>query len=164
MTADFQPGKLIEVLKRANVDFVVIGGVAMGLHGSALITYDTDVMYARDRENVERLATALADLQVRLRGVPADVPFCPDTRTLQAGMNFTFSSDSGDLDILGEVDGIPSYESVRTRARIMRIGGQDMHVASVQDLIAMKQAAGRTKDLRALDDLAAILELEGRGE
>jgi hypothetical protein len=136
----------------------------MGLHGSALITYDTDVMYARDRENIERLATALAELQVRLRGVPADVPFRPHAKTLQAGMNFTFSSDSGDLDVLGEVDGIPSYESVRTRARIMRIGGQDVHVASVQDLIAMKQAAGRTKDLRALDDLAAILELEGRGE
>ena len=164
MTADFQPGIFIEALKRAKVDFVVIGGVAMGLHGSALITYDTDVMYARDRENIERLATALAELQVRIRGVPADVPFRPDAKTLQAGMNFTFSSDSGDLDVLGEVDGIPSYESVRTRARIMRIGGQDVHVASVQDLIAMKQAAGRTKDLRALDDLAAILELEGRGE
>jgi hypothetical protein len=164
VTADFQPGIFIAALKRAKVDFVVIGGVAMGLHGSALITYDTDVMYARDRENIERLATALAELQVRLRGVPADVPFGPDAKTLQAGMNFTFSSDAGDLDILAEVDGIPSYESVRTRARIMRIGGQDVHVASVQDLIAMKQAAGRPKDLRGLDDLAAILELEGRGE
>lgn len=164
MTADFNPGTFIDALKRADVDFVVIGGVALGLHGSALVTYDTDVMYARDRENIERLAAALGELEVRLRGVPADLPFRPDAKTLQAGMNFTFTSDSGDLDILGEVGGISSYEGLRTRARIMRLGGQEAHVASVQDLIAMKQAAGRTKDKRALDDLAAILELESRGE
>lgn len=164
MSADFHPESVIDALKRAEVDFVLIGGVALGLHGSALVTYDTDVMYARDHTNIERLAAALGSLEVRLRGVPEDLPFRPDAKTLQAGLNFTFTSGSGDLDVFGEVKGVSSYEGLRTRARVMRLGGQDIHVASVQDLIEMKSAAGRRKDLRGLDDLAAILELESRGK
>jgi len=164
MGAEFAPDVVISMLVEAGVDFVVIGGVALGLYGSVLATLDTDVMYARDVENIERLAAALGSLQVRLRGAPADLPFRPDAKTIRAGMNFTFTSDSGDLDVLGEVDGISSYERLRTRARVMELGGRDVLVASVQDLISMKQAAGRTKDKRGLDDLAAILELESRGE
>ena len=164
MSAEFAPDVVISMLVEAGVDFVVIGGVALGLYGSVLATLDTDVMYARDVENIERLAAALGSLQVRLRGAPADLPFRPDAKTIRAGMNFTFTSDSGDLDVLGEVDGISSYERLRTRARVMELGGRDVLVASVQDLISMKQAAGRTKDKRGLDDLAAILELESRGE
>ncbi len=128
------------------------------------MTSDTDVMYSRDIDNVERLAAALGDLDVRLRGVPGDLPFRPDPRTLSAGMNYTFTSRFGALDVLAEVDGISSYEGLRRRARVMRMMGLDIRVAGVNDLIAMKSAAGRPKDLRALDDLAAILELEGRGE
>jgi predicted nucleotidyltransferase len=161
---EYEPGSVVQALQQAEVDFVVIGGVALNLHGSALITSDTDVMYARDAENVGRLASALAQLDVRLRGAPADLPFHPDAKTLRAGMNFTFTSRFGDLDVLGEVAGITSYEGLRTRARLMRLGGRDVPVANVHDLIAMKRAAGRTKDLRGLDDLAAILELENRGE
>ena len=68
MSFEYEPGHVFEALQQAEVDFVVIGGVALNLHGSALITSDTDVMYARDAENVGRLASALAQLDVRLRG------------------------------------------------------------------------------------------------
>lgn len=142
----------------------MIGGVALSLHGSSLVTSDTDILYARDLANVERLATALGGLDVRLRGVPEELPFVPDARTLRAGMNFTFTCRYGDLDILGEVAGLTNYEGVRSRARVMRLDNRDVRVASVDDLIAMKAAAGRPKDLRAIDDLAAIRELELRGE
>jgi hypothetical protein len=54
MAADF-PG-LLSVLCRGNVDFIVVGGVAATVHGSARLTQDLDVVYSRDPENLRRLA------------------------------------------------------------------------------------------------------------
>jgi hypothetical protein len=134
--------------------------VAVTLHGSALLTRDTDVMYDSEAENIERLAVALAGLEVRLRGVPEDLPFKPDPRTLRAGQNFTFDSKFGPLDLLGYADGAPSYDDLRNHAVRMELGDREVLVASVDDLIAMKAAAGRSKDLRAIDDLEAIRQLD----
>ena len=150
----------MEALHDAGVDFVVIGGVALTLHGSTLITADTDVMYGYAADNVERLAGALAEMDVRLRDAPDDLPFKPDARTLRAGLNFTFTSKYGDLDVLGQVDGVPGYEELRKRAQLVKLGQRTVRVAGVGDLIAMKTAAGRTKDLRGLDDLEAIRALD----
>ena len=143
---------------------MIIGGVAVTLHGSALLTRDIDVFYDRAAENIERLAAALATLEVRLRDVPDDLPFRPDARTLRAGQNFTFTSKYGALDLLASADGAPSYGDLRDRAVHMEFGDRHVLVASVDDLIAMKAAAGRPKDLRAIDDLEAIRELQSRGE
>jgi len=150
----------LEALHDAGVDFVVIGGVALTLHGSALITADTDVMYDRTAENVQRLATVLSELDVRLREAPDDLPFEPDVRTLRAGQNFTFTTKYGDLDLLGQVDGVPSYQRLRKGARRLKLGKGTVLVAEIEDLIAMKAAASRPKDLRALDDLEAMRRLK----
>jgi len=150
----------LEALHDAGVDFVVIGGVALTLHGSTLITADTDVMYSRTADNVERLAGVLAELQVRLRDAPDSLPFKPDVHTFRAGLNFTFTSKYGDLDLLGQVDGVRGYEELRKRAQLVKLGKRAVRVAGVDDLIAMKTAAGRTKDLRGLDDLEAIRALD----
>jgi len=143
---------------------VIIGGLAVTLHGSALLTEDIDVMYGREAENIERLAAALAGLEVRLRGVPDDLPFKPDAKTLMAGQNFTFTTQYGPFDVLAYADGAPSYSDLRERAVRMEFDAREVLVASLDDLIAMKAAAGRSKDLRAIDDLEAIRELESREE
>ena len=150
----------MEALHDAGVDFVVIGGVALTLHGSALITADTDVMYYRTADNVQRLATVLSELDVRLREAPHDLPFEPDVRTLRARQNFTFTTKYGDLDLLGQVDGVPSYQRLRKGARRLKLGKRTVLVAEIEDLIAMKAAASRPKDLRALDDLEAMRRLK----
>ncbi len=142
---------------------MIIGGVAVTLHGSALLTQDTDVMYGREPENIERLASALAGLDVRLRGVPDDLPFKPDVKTLRAGQNFTFTSKYGPLDVLAYADGAPEYAQLRDHAVSMEFGDREVFVASLDDLIAMKAAAGRSKDLRAIDDLEAIRQLDLQG-
>jgi hypothetical protein len=146
VSADFDPIPIIEALAKANVDFVLIGGLAGGAHGSAYPTYDLDVMYSRDRVNLERIASVLVALGATLRGAPPDVPFLLDAKTLEEGANFTFSTTLGAVDFLAFPTGAPPYEKVRGDAETIEIGGQAVRVASLDHLIAMKEAAGRTKD------------------
>lgn len=160
----FQPERLIHLLVKHQVRFVVVGGVAATLHGSAMITGDVDVAYERKKENLARLADALREAHADLRGVEEDLPFSPDQPTLQAGTNFTFITDLGNLDCLGWIEGIASYEALASHAVVMRIGDDDVQVASLDDLIAMKQAAGRSKDRIAvleLDEIKKMREEQG---
>lgn len=145
-TEAFDPIPALEALADSEVDFVVIGGVAGGAHGSAYPTYDIDVMYARDRENLERLATVLRDCNATPRGAPADSPFALDAETLAAGGNFTFSTRFGPLDILAYPSGAPPYERVREEAAAIDVGGRTVRIASLDHLIAMKEVAGGGKD------------------
>ena len=146
MSADFDPIPIIEALAEAEVDFVLIGGLAGGAHGSSYPTYDLDVMYARDRQNLERIAAVLTQLGATLRGAPPDLPFLLDAKTLEAGANFTFSTSLGSVDLLAFPTGAPPYEKIRDDAETIELGGHPVRVASLDHLIAMKEAAGRTKD------------------
>lgn len=146
MSADFDPIPIIEALAQARVDFVLIGGLAGGVHGSTYPTYDLDVMYARDRENLERIALVLSELEATLRCAPPDLPSLLDAKTLEEGANFTFSTRLGSVDLLAFPTGAPTYEKVREAADTVDIGGFPVRVASLDHLIAMKEAAGRTKD------------------
>ena len=136
----------METLERHGVDFVVVGGVAGLAQGSSYPTYDLDVAYSRDAPNLRRLARALAEITVTLRGAPADLPFRPDAQTLANGANFTFDTAFGSFDILGDVAGIKSYDDLRRGSQLKRIAGVDVRVASLDHLICMKRAANRTKD------------------
>lgn len=102
--------KLLKTLDDHGVEFVIIGGAAAVLHGSAYVTGDLDVCYSREKENLKKLALALASFNPSLRGAPRDLPFHCDADTLRSGMNFTLMTDLGDVDILGEVTGLGSYE------------------------------------------------------
>jgi hypothetical protein len=145
-TDRYDPGPAIEALADAGIDFVLIGGLAGIAHGSAYPTYDLDIMYSRDRANLERLAKLLQDLGATLRGAPPDLPFLLDADTLEAGGNFTFDTRHGALDILAYPEGAPKYEDVRTAAAQIDYAGRSVRVASLDHLIAMKDAAGRRKD------------------
>jgi hypothetical protein len=142
----FDPFPIIEALTDAGVDFVLIGGLAGGAHGSAYPTYDVDVMYAQESENLERLAAVLRELGATLRGAPAKLPFLLDAKTLAEGGNFTFATRFGPVDIVAYPAGAPAYEKVRADAATIELGGRSVRVASLDHLIAMKEAAGRTKD------------------
>jgi hypothetical protein len=152
------PVEALEALKARRVRFVVIGGFASQLRGSPSLTGDTDVCYARDGENLERLAHALTDLEASLRGAPKDVAFVLDAETLEAGDRFTFDTTAGALDILGQPSGIPGgYEELERAADDMEIApGLTVRVASIDDMIRMKRAAGRPKDLIEVEVLGAL--------
>jgi hypothetical protein len=153
---------LLEVLERNAVDFIVIGGVAGIVHGSAYPTYDFDLLYSRDEKNLERLAAALVELHVTLRNAPPDLPFQIDARTLAAGSNFTFDSNVGAFDILGHADGMRDYETMRADSVREELWGVSVRVASIDDLIRMKRAAGRPKDKSMAEELTALVEDQRR--
>jgi hypothetical protein len=151
-----------EILRRLTargVDFVVIGGIAAILHGSSRNTFDLDVCFATDPGNLEALGAVLLGLNARLRGVEEDVPFVPDAATLRKIQTLTLATDLGDFDVLSRPDGAPGYEALRRAAERYDLGGFSVLVASVSDLIAMKRAAGRDKDLLDVGELEAILRL-----
>ena len=149
-------------LSQGQVEFVVIGGVAALAHGSARVTFDVDVCYQRTRENIERLCQVLAPLHPTLRGAPPDLPFKFDAPTVLAGLNFTLSTDLGDLDLLGEVAGLRDYEAAQSVSETLSLYGLPMQVLTLEGLLAAKRAAGRQKDIEAIVELEALLELKKR--
>jgi predicted nucleotidyltransferase len=154
--------RLLQALVKHGVEFVVIGGMAGLVHGSAYPTFDLDVVYSRTRPNLERLVAALKELEVTLRGAPADLPFQLDVRTLENGANFTFDSPYGKFDILADAAGMPDYEELRAEARSDEIECVEVRVASIDHLIAMKREAGRPKDKLMVEEYIVIADAQRR--
>jgi hypothetical protein len=158
------PTRIIEaplrLLGEYKVDCVIVGGVAAAIHGSSLLTSDLDVCYARDTANLLRLAGALQSVHARPRNAPEGLPLILDAETLRRGLNFTFTTDIGDLDLLGEVRGIGHYEAVLTDSVTVELFGYRFAVMDIGKLIIAKRAAGRPKDLVALPELEAIQEAQ----
>ena len=156
----FDPLGALRSLADHEVDFVLIGGLAARLHGSPTVTDDLDISHSKERGNLERLAKCLAEMNARLRLPDPDevVDANLDWRMLQAADSFTLTTDFGALDCLALPAGIESYEKLSGRAAPIRVGNIGIRIASLDDLIAMKQAAGRRKDLIELEILAALKE------
>jgi predicted nucleotidyltransferase len=159
---EFKLGSLLARLVGHGIDFVVVGGIAMIGHGSARNTRDLDIVYSTDPANLEALGAAMIELGARPRGVPDDVPFVPDARTLRQTSILTLDSPDGWIDLLVAPAGAPSYEELRTRATRITLDGVAILVASLDDLEAMKRAAGRPKDLLDLEEIEVIRRLRGR--
>lgn len=153
----FDPVHILHRLQAHGVRFVLIGGLAAKAHGSPTLTVDIDICYARDRDNLERLAAVLAELGAVLRGAPADLPFHPDRRTLERGDTFTLTTAYGDLDILGTPSGVAGFEELNANADEAELDeALVVRVASLDDLMRMKRAAGRPKDRVELEILGAL--------
>jgi predicted nucleotidyltransferase len=161
--APFDPLRALETLHRHGVRFVVIGAFAGRLLGSPSLTRDLDICYARDRTNLEALATALLELHARLRGVAEEVPLRLDAKTLANGDSFTFVTDAGDLDVLGTPSGTAGYDELARTANEVDLGGMRIQIASIDSLIRMKRAAGRPKDLIEVEVLGALRDEIDRG-
>ena|ERR1700752_4689099 len=150
----------LKLLNDFGVDCVVVGGVAGNARGSAQVTFDIDVCYSRSPENLVKLAQALRFVNATLRGAPKDLPFLLNDETLRRGLNFSFDTDIGSIDILGEVQGVGGYEQCLEGSNEIELFGISCWVISLKKLIVAKRSAGRPKDLAALAELEAILEHE----
>ncbi len=162
--AAFSAGSLLRALIGGRVRFVVIGGLAAQAHGSPLITEDLDICFDLDRDNLERLGEVLADLMAVRRGMPDGVVSPVDARALRAGDVFTLRTRFGDLDLLAHPDPGLDYRTLVEHSILVEILGVEVRVASLDDLMAMKRAAGRPKDRIELEILGALREqIDRRG-
>jgi hypothetical protein len=150
---EFRLRQLLQRLTEHGVDFVVVGGVAVILQASPRFTKDLDICYSPELENLDRLGAVLIELGAKLRGVDEDLPFVPDGRALRQTPILTLTTSDGGLDLLVEPDGSPGYKTLRRRADQIDIEGIAVRVASIDDLISMKRAAGRPQDLVDLESL-----------
>jgi predicted nucleotidyltransferase len=150
---------VVQVLVSHKVQFVIVGGQAMRLHGSAHVTDDVDFCYQRSPANLAALASAFALIHPYLRGGPAGLPFRFDVPTLAAGLNFTLQTDLGDVDLLGEVSGVGNYEQVLAQSEERTVAGMTFRILSLDALIASKKAAGRGKDQQHLLELVELKKI-----
>lgn len=153
---DFE--RLLAALSDAGVKFIVVGGFAATAHGSAHVTIDLDVVYARTPENMTRLSRALEPLAPYLRGAPAGLPFRFDAATIERGLNFTLRTTAGDLDLLGEATGSGTYEALLGHSERRQVFGRETLIVDIETLIRLKRAAGRPKDLERIAELEAIAD------
>lgn len=138
--------------------FVIIGGIAAALHGSTSLTADLDIVYDREGDNIDRLARALAALGGSRRDLPSGVTAPVDAPAILNGMNLLLATRHGDLDCIGETpSGRFTYGDIAPTAERVGIrSGLEVQVVSLNELIRMKRAAGRTKDRIELETLSAL--------
>jgi predicted nucleotidyltransferase len=156
----FRPEELLRLLVEHEVRFVVIGGFAAQAHGSPSLTGDLDIVPSWDGKNLRRIAGILIAIAAVRHGLPVDAPPMPplDARTLRAGSVFTLNSRFGRIDLLANPDPGFDHETLIRNAIQVEFFGLPVLAAGLDDLIAMKRAAGRPKDRVELEILGALRE------
>jgi hypothetical protein len=147
---------LAQVLHQQNVRYLLTGDLAMRCHGSAYVVRDQALYYARDARNLAALADALAPLHPRLRDADEDQSFRWDVHTLRGGTSFALVTDAGNVDLLGRLPGVTSFETLWQRSSEIALSGVPVRVVSLNDLIAMKRASDHTHDLLHLMELERL--------
>jgi len=148
--------ELLRRLARAQVEFVVVGGLALNAWGVVRGTKDVDVVVATEPKNLKRVAevavTAGGHVQQGEALLGSSISIAA---ALASGEQVAIETDLGRLDVVQGLDGVPTFEELRPRAAEAEVLGSKVWVCSREDLRAMKRAAGRTRDLADLEDLDA---------
>lgn len=157
----FEPDDLLLALTGAQVEFVVIGGVAVGVHGFIRATKDLDIVPDPSPANLDRLARLLVEIKAQHVGLedfsPQEFPYDPtDPVQLAEGANFRLETSLGPMDIMQWVSGIETdlaYEELAPKSLPVAFRGTQIQVCAIDHLRAMKRAAGRPQDLADLERL-----------
>jgi predicted nucleotidyltransferase len=157
---EFQPQKILRVLTSHEVTFIVVGGLAATIHGSEFVTFDVDITPKTDEENLSRLSDVLRELNARVwtESEPEGLPFDHDAESLAQVQILNLITDHGRLDITMVPSGTQGYEDLRRDAVAIDLGGVEVPVASLADVVRSKEAAAREKDLRSLPSLRRLLD------
>ena len=153
--APLDPERLLETLSRHRVKFVLIGALAARLHGFPRLTADADITPAGDKPNLDRLAAALNELDAKIytESVPTGLAFDCSSAMLARARMWNLVTSAGRLDIAFEPAGVEGYDDLKKDAERFEAFGVRFLVASLDDIIRSKEAAGRPKDL---DDVAIL--------
>lgn len=153
---------ILAALVAHGIRFVVVGGVAGTVHGSARFTNDIDLCYDGAQDNVARLVALLAEWNAYLRGVEPGLPFVLDERTLRTSPILTLTTSMGAIDLLDHVPGVGDYAASLAASEAVRIGNTEFRALTLDALIASKRAVRRKKDVERLIELEAIRALRKR--
>lgn len=156
--------QIIGALVAAGIRFVVIGGVAAVIHGSARFTNDIDLCYDPDQDNLERLVKLLVSWHAYLREVEPGLPFILDVRAFRITPIMTLTTDMGDIDLLHAVPGVGSFKDVLRASEVVHVGKTEFRTLTLDALIASKKAVRRPKDVEGLIELEALRRLRGPGQ
>ena len=160
MSSDLGIRAPLLALDHHGVRYIVIGAVAAIAQGYPLTTSDLDVTPARDPENIERLVSALRDLAATLRTPTDPVAFAIDAKMVAGAEAWTLATNAGPLDLVFVPAGTSGYDDLRRDAIELDLGtGRRVPVASLRDVIRMKEASNREKDRAQLPALRRTLEL-----
>jgi hypothetical protein len=154
--------ELFRALAEHGVDYLVIGGVAAQVHGHRRTTKDLDVTPAPDPKNFERLAAALVALEAHPAELGAGAPTPTAEQLHVASIVPPLATQHGELHILNDVPGAADYAAMRTRALKSNLGGIAVRIVGVDDLVRMKRAAGRPRDLEDVEALTAVARREAQ--
>jgi hypothetical protein len=158
--------EILDALFEHRVECIIIGGVALILHGSTRMTFDIDILYCRTRENIRRLVEAVKPFAPKLRLAgdenPVDFPF--DEHTIWNGANFTLWTPDFDIDLLSTTEDLPSYEAVLLESEVIETnGGRTFRILSLDALLRIKRRLNRVKDQLALPEIEALIEIRDLG-
>jgi hypothetical protein len=150
---------LLRELRRRNIRFVVIGGLAARVYGSTHSTSDVDVCHARDARNLRAIAQLLRDLKAEFRRMPKFTPPDLHENTLATETDFVFNTPHGYLDLIGEFTGVGTYEQARDGAIDVEIRRLKLPVLSLPRLLDAKRSTGRPKDQLVAAELDVVMKI-----
>lgn len=153
--------ELLGALVAGEVAFIVVGGVAAVLEGAPVSTFDLDIVYSLEGENVARLAHVLDDLDAAYVD-PGGRKIRPSIDRLRGGGHHLLRTRHGRLDVMGSIGNALTYADLVSRSRARTLRGLEIMVLGLETLIASKEAAGRPKDRAVLDLLRETLAQRGR--
>ncbi len=156
--------EILAALVAHEVRFVVIGGVAATIHGSARFTNDIDICYDTAQDNLERLVRLLTGWHAYLRGVEPGLPFIMDVRAIRTTPIMTLTTDVGAIDLLNRVPGVGDYGAAVAASELVKIGSVEFRALRLESLIASKRAVRRPRDMEHLIELEALLALRKRSK
>ncbi len=155
---------ILAALVAHGIRFVVVGGVAGTVHGSARFTNDIDLCYDTSPDNIDRLVALLVEWRAYLRGVERGLPFILDARAFRTTPMMTLTTTMGAIDLLDHVPGVGNYAKALAASEPVRIGRTTFRALTLEALIASKRAVRRKKDVEQLVELEALLALRRGSE
>jgi hypothetical protein len=153
--------KLLKALSAAGVKYIVVGGVCAALHGAPVQTFDLDLIYSRDPENLARLDQVLKDLDSHYRMKPE---VTSDAARLDGPGHHQLTTRFGHLDLLGSTVGGQGYKELLIHTESVDLGaGRPVRILDLPTLIRIKQELAGERDLAMLPILRRTLEEKERG-
>lgn len=148
--------KILDALSHAEVNFILVGAYAAIAHGAQSQPDDLDICYECSKENYRKLMKAFEPLNARLVNLHSGLDAALEKHSLAHGTNFTLRTDVGRLDLVGEISGVGGYRDLLPHSVEIQIEHSNFRIASLNDLIRIKEAGTHPKDHFELLELLAL--------